>query len=143
MRFDVLAADRLERAVAHVQRHRGAGDPSGVECFEEPGCEVETGCRGRYGPPGPCIDRLVAVAIGRLVGPFDVRGQRHVSDRFDRVVDAPADARRQADRATAVEMTGEDFEFQPVAGSLKHRASPLLEFLARVDQHVPPLVVCS
>ena len=72
MAFDVIGSDRLERAVADVQRNAGDGDPRIGERVDEWDIEVQPGCRRGNGTTRPRKPRLVPLTIGIGVRTMDV-----------------------------------------------------------------------
>src|SRR6185503_19942981 len=87
MLFDALNTHRLERAVADVERDLDDDDPARGERSRQRGADVKPR-RGRSnGPALPREDGLIPIAIAGPIGPLDVRRQRNMPYRVDRVVD--------------------------------------------------------
>ncbi len=79
-----LRVHRLEGPQTDVQRDLRGFDAAGAERGEHLQGEMQAGGGGGNGAARARVDRLVALAVGRLVGPRDVRGQRHVPDLLHR-----------------------------------------------------------
>jgi len=86
MLFDLFRMNGLEGSQAHLQRDRGDFDASPSQLLEDRRRKMQSG-RGRgHSPRLPGEDRLVALAVFRLVAPRDVRRQRNVAEPFDRLM---------------------------------------------------------
>ena len=86
---------------------------------------------------------LVAFAIVDAVAAFDVRRQRHVSDRIDRFVHGGSVLGPEPDDAAPKESPLEDLAVQSTH-SFKHHPRARFQFLPRVHQRLPIVVrVCS
>src|SRR5262249_58006923 len=85
------------------------------------GSEVQPGGRGRDRPARVGEDGLIAIAIRRSVVALDVRGQRHVPDGVDRLVQGRSVVGPQPDDPSSEEALLEDLTLNGV-NSLKHYA---------------------
>ncbi len=125
-----LGGHRLEGADADVQRHRGALDSRRLEPPEQRGVEVQPG-GGRGDGAGLAREHgLIALAIGGLVGAFDVRRQRHVAEPLEMRLDRLG----EAERAPAVLARRHHFGFEAVG-----EAHPIARpgAFARLRERVP------
>src|SRR5262249_46970090 len=91
LRFDRVVLDpfhahRLEGPVADMQGDARDLDSTLCHRGDKRGSEVQPGGRGRDRPARVGEDGLIAIAIRRSVVALDVRGQRHVPDGVDRLV---------------------------------------------------------
>ena len=136
MILDALDADRLKRAVAHVQRNLGELDAARLQRGNQRLAEMQA-C-GRRGDRSTLVreQRLIAVAVIRPIAALDVRWQGHVTDRVDRLVDRRAVLGPQADHAPAKKTLLENLAVEGV-NSFKHHAGPWFQFLPRMHQRFP------
>lgn len=139
MRFDAVASDRLEGAVADVKRDLDPLDPLRRQRVEQGTREVQAGggCRHRAG----CrrVDGLIPLAIVAGVRPLDVRRQRDVADRVDRRLDRRAGCRAQPNDAPPEEAALDHFTLQRGAFPLEPDLRAGAQLLSRVHQRVPQL----
>jgi hypothetical protein len=101
--LDALDADGLKGSVADVESDFGEIDAAGGQRGQQRRGEVESGGGRRDRPAVAREDGLVADAVCGEVVALDVRRQRHVSDRVDRLVHGRPVVGPQADHASAME----------------------------------------
>ena len=104
---------------------------------------METGGRRRHRATDRGVDRLVAFAVGRLIRPSDVRGQRHVPERVDRRIDRRAVFDPEPDRTASMEPAREHLAAQPEPVPLEHEGGANTQLLPRMHQGVPLLPIES
>ena len=104
MIFHAIDANGLERSVADMQRHGGALDAAGRQRVEQLRRKVQAGGGRRNRASRSRVDGLIAIAIGGHIRALDVRRQRNVTDRIDRLPHRRSIVGPQTNRATAVEM---------------------------------------
>src|SRR6185295_11854066 len=81
--LDMLDTDWFERAVADMQRNRRPFHTMRGELVEQTRRDMQPRCWRRHRSRFACIDGLIALAIGVLVAPLDVRWKRNVTDALD------------------------------------------------------------
>src|SRR6185295_20298791 len=87
MILDSVDADGLKRAVAHMKGDLDDLNAAPVERVHQCGAEVQAGSRRGNRSALPREYRLIAIAIVSAILAFDVRRQRHVADRVNRLLD--------------------------------------------------------
>ena len=131
----------LEGAVADVERDLRARDAARLECGQQVWREVESGCRRRNGAGPAGIDGLVSIAIRLAVGPLDVGRQRDVPDGVDDFRHRATVRRPKTNRAPPERMLCQHLGLEARRGLAENRMRARLHLLARVHEHVPPLIV--
>ncbi len=143
MILDAINSNRLERAVANVERQRGPADAGGRESSDEGIVEVEAG--GRCGNCARLarVDGLVTLAILGAVRPMDVRRKRNVPERVDRIVNIGRPDRLEGDSTSAEEPLFENAGDEPNARRtnrvVEDQPRPWLELLTRMNERPPVL----
>ena len=110
--LDPFGPDRLERAVADVQRDLGDADAATRERRRERRAEVQARRRRGDRSARAREDRLIPLAVLAAIVALDVRRQRHVADRVDGFVERRAVVGPQADDAAAVKSPFEHLAVQ-------------------------------
>lgn len=85
----IVGLDGQEGAGADVQRDEMAFDAGAIERIEQPGREMQAGCRRGDGAFLTGIDRLVVLAVALVLGALggDIGRQRNMADGGDRLVE--------------------------------------------------------
>ncbi len=105
---------------------------------------MQTGRRSGNRAPCARVNRLIAVAIARVIGSIDVGGKRHVPDGVDCRVKVTAARNRQSNRPPAERAVRHDFAVdtqRAVGRRLERESGSHLELLSGMHERVPqPLV---
>ena len=104
MVLDAVDPNRLERAVADVQRDVGAPDARRCQAVEKPVVRCSPAVGAAIDPRALRVHGLVPLAVARIVGAVDVGRQRHVSDGVDDALDVVAVLAPEPDRSAAVKV---------------------------------------
>ena len=136
MFVDLLGTNRLEGAVADVQRDRRAFDAAGIERREQLRREVQS--RGRCGNRAAVlrVDRLIAIAIGRRIVALDIRRQWHVADAIDDFTQGPAFG-HQPNEAPSMKTAGTHFAANAIGAIAELEPRSFLEPLPGMHQRLP------
>jgi hypothetical protein len=78
--FDARGADRLKGSEPYVECNLDSFNAALADSVKNFSGEVKAGRRRGHGSPLLSINGLVALAIGKRIRSFDIRGQRDVSD---------------------------------------------------------------
>jgi hypothetical protein len=134
--LDAVHSHRLERAVADVQRDLRDLDAARHQRRQQRGREMQPCCRRRHRPALARVHRLIPIAIRVPVVTLDVRRQRHVANRVDRIGHRRAILGPQPNQPAS-----EVVAFQHLAvkrtNPFEHDLRPGLQFLPRVHQRLP------
>ena len=96
MRLDPIDANRLERAIADVERDLDDLDAACGERREQRRTHVQPRRGRRHGAALAGEHGLIPAPIVEAIRPFDVRRQRHVADRIHRRLDRRSILRPEA-----------------------------------------------
>ena len=141
MALDLLGPDRLERAVADVQRDGRPLDCARIEPRDRRLAEMQAGRRRGNRAAAPRVNGLVAFPVRRVRRAFDVGRQRHLADRVDGGVDISAIGTPQADGSPAEGAPFEDLGLEHHAVPLEPHAATGAQLLPGMHQRVPAILV--
>jgi hypothetical protein len=136
--LDALGAYRLEGSKPYVECNLDSFNAALADSVKDFSGEVKAGRRRGHGPPLLSINGLVALAIGKRICPFDIRGQRDVPDAIQDTEEILLlTMRKFKTNAALAELSAGEHLGSQLTGFVEKQSFPDANFSSGANQALP------